>query len=145
MRLLQFCLLFLIAALVQPALAAQRDRDITRQELQNFDNFLDSHPAIERDLERNPALAKDTSYLSAHPDLQQYLDTHPGVREEMRENPSRFIKRERQFEKKGSDVTRAEAKTLDDFLDKHPAIDKDLSKHPELANDPAYVAKHPDF
>jgi hypothetical protein len=41
------CLLLVSAGLTSPGLAAQStDRDITRQELRNFDTFLDSHPAI---------------------------------------------------------------------------------------------------
>ena len=41
------CLLFASAAFAQ-------DRDVTRQELANFDKFLDSHPAINKDLQGNP-------------------------------------------------------------------------------------------
>ena len=95
-----FCLLFLAAFLTQPVFAGQQNRDITRQELNNFDNFLDTHPAIEKDLKSNPALVKDSAYLSAHPELREFLANHPGVREEIRENPNGFMKRERHFEKK---------------------------------------------
>ncbi len=43
-------LLIIVATLAFPAFAAQTtDRDITRQELLNFDRFLDSHPAIAQD------------------------------------------------------------------------------------------------
>src|SRR5207244_2951953 len=112
-----FCLLFLAALLTQPVFAGQRDPDITRQELNNFDNFLDTHPAINNDLKSNPALVKDSAYLSAHPELKQFLENHPGVREEIRENPDGFMKRERKFEKAGRDISPAEAKNFDDFLD----------------------------
>jgi hypothetical protein len=67
-----FCLLFLAALLTQPVFAGQQNRDITRQELNNFDNFLDTHPAIEKDLKSNPALVKDSAYLSAHPELKEF-------------------------------------------------------------------------
>ncbi len=142
MRYLQLFLLALCVTLAVPALA---QKDVTRQELTNFDRFLDSHPAIEKDLQTNPALVRDSAYLSSHPDLKQFLDTHPGVREEIRENPSRFMKTERHFERTGKDLTRPEVKAFDDFLDTHQAIDKDLSKHPALVNDPTYLANHPDL
>ena len=140
-----FCLLFLAAFLTQPVFAGQQNRDITRQELNNFDNFLDTHPAIEKDLKSNPALVKDSAYLSAHPELREFLANHPGVREEIRENPNGFMKRERRFEKAGKDISPAEVKNFDDFLDKHPAMDKELRKNPALVNDPNYVAKHPEL
>jgi phage-related protein len=140
-----FCLLFLAALLAQPVFAGQQNRDITRQELNNFDNFLDRHPAIDKDLKGNPALVKDPAYLSAHPELKEFLANHPGVREEIRENPKGFMNRERHFEKTGKDISPAEVKNFDEFLDKHPAVDKELRKNPALVNDPNYVAKHPEL
>src|SRR5207244_4322581 len=56
-------------------------RDITRQELLNFDNFLDSHPAIERDLQKDPLLLKNAAYISAHPELRTFLASNPGIRD----------------------------------------------------------------
>jgi phage-related protein len=140
-----FCLLFLAALLAQPVFAGQQNRDITRQELNNFDNFLDRHPAIDKDLKGNPNLVKDPAYLSAHPELKEFLENHPGVREEIRENPSGFMKRERNFEKTGKDISPAEVKNFDEFLATHPAVDKELRKNPALVNDPNYVAKHPEL
>ena len=120
-------------------------QNITRQELSNFDQFLDSHPAIEKDLRSNPSLAKDSAYLTAHPELKNFVASHPGVREQIQNNPQRLINREREFEKSGKDITNAEVKNFDDFLDKHPAIEKDLEKNPSLANNSDYVAKHPEL
>ncbi len=57
--------LFLAILLAQPAFAAQKNTDINRQELKNFDRFLDAHPAIEKDLQKNPALVQDSAYLAA--------------------------------------------------------------------------------
>ena len=122
-----------------------RDNDITRRELLNFDRFLDSHPDIAKDLRSNPGLANDPNYLSAHPELQQFLDKHPGVREELRENPKRFLYRERRFDRRGGDITRGELRNFDAFLDNHPDIEKDLKQNPGLANDPNYLAQHPDL
>src|SRR5438876_11855689 len=93
-----FSLLLLAALLAQPAFAAQQNPDITRQELKNFDRFLDAHPAIDKELQKNPVLVKDPAYLAAHPQLKEFLENHPGVREEIRENPRVFMNRERRFE-----------------------------------------------
>jgi hypothetical protein len=67
--------------------------DITRRELAETDHFLDEHPAIDRQLQANPALVNDSTYLKNHPDLQTFLNTHPGVREEITETPKYFIYR----------------------------------------------------
>jgi hypothetical protein len=120
-------------------------RDITRQELQNFDGFLDKHPNIQQDLKKNPKLLTDASYLSAHPELKQFLDTHPGVRAEASENPRIFMNRETHFDNSGRDIPAQEVRSLDGFLDKHPAIESDLRKDPSLANNADYLAKHPDL
>src|SRR5213593_4047480 len=139
-------LLIIVATLAFPAFAAQTtDRDITRQELLNFDRFLDSHPAIAQDLKKSPALVNDSAYLSSHPELKNFLSTHPGVSEEIRENPRVFMNRERQFDRSGRDITRQELQNLDNFLDTHPNIDQDLKKNPKLLNDPSYLAAHPEL
>lgn len=76
------------------------DNDINRTELRNFDRFLDSHPAIERDLRMNPALAQNPEYLYRHPELRQFIGNHPGVREELRENPYRFVDAEKRWDRR---------------------------------------------
>ncbi len=121
------------------------DYDINRRELHNFDVFLDNHPKIAKDLKSNPGLANDPNYLSQHPQLQQFLSKHPGVKEELHENPNRFVNRERGFERSGKDVTRGELRNFDGFLDKHPEVEEDLRKNPSLADNPEYLAKHPEF
>src|SRR5262245_27397508 len=138
--------LFVGAMLLSPVFAVQLgDKDITRQELLNFDRFLDSHPAIEQDLKKPPALVNDSAYLAAHPELKEFLSTHPGVREEIRENPRGFMNREERFDRSGGDITRQELQNFDGFLDKHPNIEQDLKKNPKLLTDAEYISSHPDL
>jgi len=138
--------LVFILALASPALAQTNPNpDITRRELQNFDNFLDTHPAIDAELSRNPRLIESPEYVSSHPELKTFLATHPGVREEMKETPRYFMHREERFDKSGRDETFKELANLDVFLDTHPGIEKELRKDPTLARDPEFIAKHPEF
>jgi hypothetical protein len=123
----------------------ERDNDITRGELANFDRFLDSHPNIAQDLKSHPGLVNDPNYLSQHPELQEFLKNHPGVREELKENPRLFLNRERRFERSGGDITRGELRSFEGFLDKHPEIDEQLRKNPKLINDPNYLSQHPEL
>lgn len=92
----------ILAVLVAlPAFAAPQrtDNDTTRGELASFDQFLDNHPKVGKDLSRNPRLIDNTAYLSKHLGLKDYLQDHPKVREEVKENPSAFMSRERRFER----------------------------------------------
>jgi phage-related protein len=119
--------------------------DITRQELQNFDNFLDTHPAIDSELTKDPKLIDSSEYIAAHPELKTFLSNHPGVREEMKETPRFFMHREEQFDKSDRDITHREAANLDVFLDTHPGVEQDLRKNPDLVKNPEFISKHPEF
>jgi phage-related protein len=122
---------------------------ITRGELARLDNFLDAHPEIERDLDRNPRLIDDPQFLATHPELDEFLKNHPGVRTELQSHPRYFIGREKRFERRergaGGDATRGELKRFDGFLDDHRAIAADLNKNPKLIDDPQYLATHPEL
>lgn len=41
------------------------------------------------------------------------------------------------------DITRGELSSFDAYLDKHHDVRADLSRNPNLINDPAYLGKHP--
>ncbi|MBZ5719574.1 MAG: hypothetical protein LAO03_04255 [Acidobacteriia bacterium] len=76
------------------------DGDINGTELRNFDEFLDSHSAIQSELSRNPGLAENPGYLAQHPEFREFLQRHSGVREELRENPSRFLRADRRWDRR---------------------------------------------
>jgi hypothetical protein len=84
----------LVALLVFGGVTNSRADSITRQELNNFDQFLDNHNKIAQDLRRNPNLVNDPAYIRSHPDLKEFLNNHHGVRDELRNNPRRFLARE---------------------------------------------------
>lgn len=137
--------------------------DVTQGEVASFDAFLDSHPAIDRELRSNPSLISNTTWVQNHPQLQAYLSDHPRVRGEILENPSYFIHREDRYEARerergrnedrdtdrgqngNPDVTRGEVASFDQFLDRHPEIDRQLSANPSLANDAQYLQQHPEL
>ena len=52
-----------------------RDRDTTRRELANFDQFLDSHRETAEQLRKDPPLVNNEQFVKSHPDLQAYLQT----------------------------------------------------------------------
>lgn len=134
-------LVFTVAARAQAAPPAN-DHDTTRAELDRFDDFMDHHPGIAKDVRQNPSLLTNRDYLEDHKELADFLRAHPGVREEVRENPQAFMAREKRFEAKGGDIDRAELARADQFFDKHPGVYNDLKKNPRLIDDPNYLAKH---
>lgn len=138
------CLLAMLA--VAPLTHAQaKDNDVTKSELKNFDSYLDKHEDTRAQLEQNPKLIDDPAYLNKHPHLKEFLEHHPHTREELRENPNFFMHRENAYERnsESKDITKSELKNWDDYVDKHPDVQRDLAKNPKLIDDPAYLSKHP--
>jgi hypothetical protein len=78
-----------------------QDNDTTRQELAQFDRFLDSHREIGEQLRKNSSLINDKEFLAKHPALQTYLQQHPAFRQEIRENPNAFMRQENRFDRHG--------------------------------------------
>jgi hypothetical protein len=125
--------------------------DLTRQQLATMDQFLDGHEDIERQLRANPSLLDDPAYLRANPQLQTFLAQHPELRAEIRENPNYFVRRETQYDAREAaaarspnpDLTRRELATMDQFLDGHEDIERQLRANPSLINDPTYLRANP--
>ena len=134
-----------VAQTTPAAPAATNDNDITRSELRNWDRFLDSHQAIDKEVTKNPSLLRNANYLATHPELDEFLKEHPGVREEALENPKVFMHREARFEQRGGDINGTELRNFDEFLDRHPEMDKQISQNPKLLRDPSYLTTHPDL
>lgn len=133
------------AAPASTSAAAPNDHDINRRELNNFDEYLDNHPGVHRQLTKDPSLINNPQYLSQHPHLQNFLNNHPGVREESGENPAQFMHRENQFLRRGGDVSRGEAARADRYFDRHPGLARQLNRNPKLVDNPEFMENHPGF
>lgn len=148
----------------KPLVASQTPRytnvspDLNRQEVATMEQFLDKNPGIERELWRNPSLVNDAGYLEAHPRLQAFLNQHPNVKEEIAENPHYFMERENRFDaqelhaqkpdthsnpRANSNASGKELAEMDQFLDEHPRIERELWRHPSLVNNAEYLQAHP--
>lgn len=117
--------------------------DLKRGEVASMDQFLDSHPDVEKQLQSNPSLINNVKYLNDHPQLRAFLDGNPQIREEFTENPSYFMQRENQFEahENGS----GQVATMDAYLDKHPGEARELNAYPARINDSDYLSHHKDL
>lgn len=123
-----------------PDASRDQDRDITRGEIVNMDRFLDSHPEIAEQVQKNPSLLDDHRFVESHPALQEFLAAHPGVREELRENPNAFMSAEGRYDQRQD--MRMDS-MMDRFLDGHPEIAQQLRKNPSLINNKEFVENHP--
>jgi hypothetical protein len=147
-----------------------RDRDVANsnpdrdEDRARMDQFLDDHNDVNKDLRSKPFLVNDQKYVSHHKDLQLFLNNHPQVRQEFARNPSYFMNRDNRFDSRefgertdanrnysrsnsnaAPNLTDKQAKQMDQFLDKHKDIDRDLAKNPSLCNDDKYLNHHKDL
>ena len=124
---------------------------VTRSDISTFDVFLDAHADIDAQLRANPALLTNAEFLESHPQLETFLNEHPSVQTQLKENPSYFMERERRFDARENrraanpnpDLNRQEVATMDQFVDKNPGIERELSRNPSLVNNADYLAAHP--
>jgi hypothetical protein len=140
MRLSRFLMMMCVATVFVMPLAAQEPRIPA-----TLDAFLDSHPNIESDVEKNPGLLNDANYLNSHPDLKTFLGSHPAIQQQAAKNPQSLMHREEKFENSGRDITKEELASFDGFLDRHPNIEKQVDKDPSLLTNADYLAKHPEL
>jgi hypothetical protein len=75
-----------------------RDRDIDQADVKAFDEFLDSHPEVAKDLRQNPSLVDDQQFVSSHPGLKEFLESHPNIRKEIKAHPEAFMNKEKKYE-----------------------------------------------
>ena len=59
--------------------------------LHNLHQFLATHPNINRDLQKDPNLARNGRYLAQHAAFRDFLQTHPIVRQHLAQAPKPFL------------------------------------------------------
>lgn len=136
----------------------EREGDaLTRSQVAALDKFMDSHPEITRQLEANPSLIDSRAYLNDHPELISFLQQHPDLREDWRENPQAAMKALTAMdaaqsakdptppEREGDALTRSQVAALDNFMDAHPEVTRQLEANPSLINNRAYLNDHPEL
>jgi hypothetical protein len=136
----------LMIAASSPVLGYQDEAswDAARQ----LDRFLDDHPWVARDLQRDPTLVNDRRYLEDHRSLSEFLGGHPEVRRELERDPHAVLRREHRVareERRGREIGRDEMERFDRFLRDHPAVAHDLRGDPTLVNSRGWLGDHPSF
>src|ERR1700723_4719078 len=138
------------SASAQNTPALQGD-DATRQELANFNQFLDSHPQLSDQLRQDPSLVHNDDYVTQYPALQTYLQDHPAVRQQIKNDPNAFMREESRFDRREDDrdrdrdMHRQELARFDQFLHTHRETAEQLRKDPSLVDNQEYVRNHPEL
>ena len=136
------------SASAQNTPALQGD-DATRQELANFDRFLDSHPEVASDIRKDPSLVNNDDFVNRHPALQTYLQDHPAVRQQIKADPNAFMRQETRYDRREDDrdrdrdMHRQELARFNQFLDTHRETAEQLRKDPSLVDNQEFVHNHP--
>lgn len=133
------------AQTTSPAPFQVPDGDTTRRELSSFNNFANRKWWLDDQLQKNPNLVNDPTYLSQHPRLAAYLKNHPGAAEEFKENPAAFEARETRYQSNRG-INRGELRSFDNqYLDSHAEVAAALQKNPKLVDDPHFLSAHPEL
>jgi phage-related protein len=126
------------------------DRDINRQELAHFDQFLDSHRETAEQLRKDPSLVDNQEFIKNHPALQSYLQEHPELREQIKSNPNAFMQQEARYDRREDGMNRdatghRQAASFGEFLGGHSEISQRLSDDPSLVKNQEYLENHPEL
>jgi hypothetical protein len=129
----------------------------TRQEIQDFRQFLDTHTWIANKLRQNPSLANKQDFLNGNPPLPKFLNAHPFVESGLKSDPKGFMRQVEEFtaspqQPTGQDWRRSrrparstEMRDFRQFLSDHTYLAQQLQNDPALANNPDFLNSNPDF
>lgn len=144
------CVFGVVTSSAIPQQSGGQDNDTSRADIAHFDRFLDTHPQIAAELQKNPSLVNNSAYVQGHSALSAYLNDHPQIREELQENPGAFMNAEARFDQHeargqgfGNQQRLHNVEAFDSFLDYHPEIGQQLAKDPSLIDNPGYLQDHP--
>jgi hypothetical protein len=126
----------------RPADDRNNDR---REELNQFEHFLDDHREIAEQLRRDPSLADNQQFLKDHPALQTYLQDHPGIRQQFKDDPNAFMRQEDQRDRMADnrEMDRRELASFNEFLENHRETAEQLRKDPSLVDNREFLKDHP--
>ncbi len=131
-----------------------RDDERNREELANFNRFLDGHREIAEQLRRDPSLADNPQFVKNHPAFQTYLQDHPGVRSELQQDPNAFMIAENRYDHWNDAANRDHHddrmehdtyRRFGEFLRNHPDLSQHIAEDPALCSNRQFLDSHPEL
>jgi hypothetical protein len=112
-----------------------------RQEMQDFQQFLTSHPWIAKKLQENPSLGNNQDFLHDNPELRHFLNAHPFVQSDLKTDARGAMSRAQQgdWPSGNNPANYQEMQDFLQFLSNHPWISGKLRDNPSLANDGGFL------
>ncbi len=95
---------------------------------QRFQNFVQTHPGVGRELQSNPNLLWDPAWRRNHPAVGQWIYHHQPLWHNMVARQAGMY-----------------PSTFGNFASNRPGLMNDLNENPGLAEDQGYLRQHPDF
>ena len=80
---------------------------VSKAQVATFDAFLDTHPAIDQSLSKNPSLVTNQAFLASNPAFSTWLKANPETAFELRQNPKGFMQMEQSFDASDHTATAA--------------------------------------
>jgi hypothetical protein len=119
-------------------------QELSDEDLRSWEEFLDAHEAIARELYRNPDLLKDANYIRRNQELDDWLYSHRRAARIITANP-------REYARRGEDsssgdtrpLTAEEVREFERFLDREWEIANALYREPELVNSREFLRDNP--
>lgn len=127
----------------------------TASEMRDFQQFLDDHSRLAKQLQDDPSLANNRDFLNNNPDFAQFLSAHPYVQRGLQANATGFMRRTQRYaggvpdssggnwNSWGNQANNQEMSDFQKFLTDHPWIAKKLRENPSLANNSDFLHDNP--
>lgn len=118
--------------------------DISDRDLRSWEEFLDSHDVIARELNRNPELLNDANYVRRNNALDDWLYEHREAARIMKANPQKYARRDESPSSSApAQPTVEEIREFESFLDREWEIANALYREPELINNQTFLRDNP--
>lgn len=118
--------------------------DISDRDLRSWEEFLDSHDAVARELSQSPELLNDTNYARRNSELNDWLYEHREAARVIKANPRKYARRD-ENPSPGAPAQPAveEIREFESFLDREWETANALYREPELINDRTFLRDNP--
>lgn len=103
-------LAFVTGAQRSPAKESKGEKELTRQELREFDEFLEIHHEIDCELKVDPSLVNRPDFLADHPALKEFLEDHPHARAELKAHPRTHVLKKLNCEEYGQPSSKGDGR-----------------------------------
>lgn len=119
---------------------------LTDRQRRSWDEFLDEHRAIARDLSSNPNLVNDTRYVHEHKPLDEWFHDHREAAAIIMANPGAYITRSSRSSEPDpgyGQPTESDIRSFEQYLDRNWEVADALYREPDLIKSRRFLRDNP--